>query len=130
MSHHFMQIDRETLVTVTDFIFLGSKITVDSDYSHEIKRHFLLGRKTMTNLDNVFKSRDITLPTKVRLVKATVFPVLGASLVAQTVKNLPAMQETQVQSLGQKDPWRREWQTTPVVFPAVMYRCELNHIEG
>ena len=84
----------------------------------------------MNKLDSIFKSRDITLPTKVRLVKATVFPVLGASLVAQTVKNLPAMQETQVQSLGQKDPWRREWQTTPVVFPAVMYRCELNHIEG
>ena len=129
MSHHFTA-NRETLETVTDFIFLGSKITGDSDYSHEIKRHFLLGRKVMTNLDNVFKSRDITLPTKVSLVKATVFPVLGASLVAQTVKNLPAMQETQVRSLGQKDPWRREWQTTPVVFPIVMYRCELTHIEG
>ena len=90
------QIDGETLETVTDFIFWGSKITVDSDYSHEIKRHFLLRRKAMTNLDNVFKSRDVTLPTKVRLVKVTVFPVLGASLVAQTVKNLPAMQETQV----------------------------------
>ena len=60
--------------TVTDFIFLGSKITVDGDSSHEIKRRLLLGRKAMTNLDSVFKSRDITLPTKVRLVKAMVFP--------------------------------------------------------
>jgi len=60
--------------TVTDFIFLGSKITADGDYSHEIKRYLLLGRKTMTNLDSVLKSRDITLPTKVYLVKAIVFP--------------------------------------------------------
>ena len=61
---------------VTDFIFLGSKITVDGDCSHEIKRHVLLGRKVMTNLDSIFKSRDITLPTKVCLVKAMVFPVV------------------------------------------------------
>ena len=62
--------------TVTDFIFLGSKITIDGDFSHEIKRHFLPGRKAMTNLDSMFKSRDITLPTKVHLVKAMVFPVV------------------------------------------------------
>ena len=62
--------------TMADFIFLGSKITADGDCSHEIKRHLLLGRKVMTNLDSIFKSRDITLPTKVRLVKATVFPVV------------------------------------------------------
>ena len=62
--------------TVTDFIYLGSKITVDSDYSHEIKRCLLLGRKVMTNLDSIFKSRDITLPTNVCLVKAMVFPVV------------------------------------------------------
>ena len=62
--------------TVTDFIFLGSKITADGDYSHKIKRHLLLGRKTMTNLDSVLKSRDITLPTKVCLFKAMVFPVV------------------------------------------------------
>ena len=62
--------------TVTDFIFLGSKITVDSDSSHEIKRHLLLGKKAMTNLDSILKSRDITLPTKVHLVKAVVFPVV------------------------------------------------------
>ena len=67
------QIDRETMETVTDFIFGGSKITADGDCSHEIKRHLLLGRKVMTNLDSILKSRDITLPTKVRLVKAMVF---------------------------------------------------------
>ena len=70
------QIDGKTVETVSDFIFLGSKITADGDCSHEIKRHLLLGRKVMTNLDNIFKSRDITLPTKVRLVKAMFFPVV------------------------------------------------------
>ena len=70
------QIDEEKMETVTDFIFLGSKITVDSDSSHEIKRHLLLGKKAMTNLDSILKSRDITLPTKVHLVKAVVFPVV------------------------------------------------------
>ena len=70
------QIDGETMETVTDFIFLGSKITADGDCSHETKRCLLLGRKTMTNLDSILKSRDITLPTKVRLVKAVVFPVV------------------------------------------------------
>ena len=70
------QIDRETMETVTDFIFLGSKITAYGDCSHEIKRHLLLGRKVMTNLDSIFKSRDITLPTEVCLVKAMVFPVI------------------------------------------------------
>ena len=70
------QIDGETVETVSDFIFLGSKMTVDGDFSHEIKRRLLLGRKVMTNLDSIFKSRDITLPTKVHLVKAMVFPVV------------------------------------------------------
>ena len=70
------QIDGKTMETVTDFIFLGSKITTNGDYSHEIKRHLLLGRKAMTNLDNIVKSRDITLPTKVCLVRAMVFPVV------------------------------------------------------
>ena len=68
------QIDGETVETVTDFIFLGSKITADGDCSHEIKRHLLLGRKAMTNLDKILKNRIITLPTKVSLVKAMVFP--------------------------------------------------------
>ena len=70
------QIDWETVETVSDFIFLGSKITADGDYSHEIKRRLLLGRKVMTNLDILLKSRDVTLPTKVHLVKAMVFPVV------------------------------------------------------
>ena len=70
------QIDGETVETLADFIFLSSKITADGDFSHEIKRHSLLGRKVMTNLDSIFKSGDITLPTKVRLVKAMVFPVV------------------------------------------------------
>ena len=70
------QIDGETVETVADFIFLGSKITVDGDCSHEIKRRLLLGRKVITNLDNILKSRDITLPTKVHLVKAMAFPVV------------------------------------------------------
>ena len=70
------QIDGETVETVTDFIFLGSEVTADGDCSHEIKRLLLLGRKVMTNIDSIFKRRDITLPTKVRLVKATVFPIV------------------------------------------------------
>ena len=70
------EIDRETVETVSDFIFRGSKITADGDCSHEIKRRLLLGRKVMSSLDSIFKSRDITLPTKVRLVKAMVFPVV------------------------------------------------------
>ena len=84
------QIDGETVETVTDliseFIFLGSKITADGDCSHEIKRCLLLGRKAMTNLDSILKSRDITLPTKVRLVKATVFPVVMYGCESWTVK--------------------------------------------
>ena len=70
------EIEGKTVETVSDFIFLGSKITADGDHSHEIKRRLLLGRKVMSNLDSVFKSRDITLPTKVRLVKTMVFPVV------------------------------------------------------
>ena len=76
MSITSWEIDGETVETVSDFIFGGSKITADGDCSHEIKRHLLLGRKVMTNLDSKLKSRDITLPTKVRLVKAMVFPVV------------------------------------------------------
>uniref|UniRef100_A0A8B9WXS6 RNA-directed DNA polymerase n=1 Tax=Bos mutus grunniens TaxID=30521 RepID=A0A8B9WXS6_BOSMU len=80
------EIDGETVETVSDFIFLGSKITADGDCSHEIKRRLLLGRKVMTNLDSIFKSRDITLPTKVRLVKAMVFPVVMYGCESWTVK--------------------------------------------
>ena len=80
------EIDGETVETVSDFIFLGSKITADGDCSHEIKRHLLLERKVMTNIDSVFKSRDITLPTKVRLLKAMVFPVVMYGWESWTVK--------------------------------------------
>ena len=80
------QIDGETMETVSEFIFLGSKITADGDCSHEIKRHLLLGMKVMTNLDSILKSRDITLPTKVRLVKAMVFPVVMYGCQSWTVK--------------------------------------------
>ena len=80
------EIDGETVETVSDFIFLGSKITADGDCSHEIKRRLLLGRKAMTNLGSIVKSRDITLPTKVRLVKAMVFPVVMYECESWTVK--------------------------------------------
>ena len=80
------QIDGETVETVSDFIFWGSKITADGDCSHEIKRRLLLGRKVMTNLDNILKNRDITLPTKVHLVKAMVFPVVMYGYVIWTIK--------------------------------------------
>ena len=80
------QIDRETMDTVTDFIFLGSKITADGDCSHEIKRRLLHGRKAMTNLDSMLKSRDITLPTKVHLIKAMVFPVVVYGCESWTIK--------------------------------------------
>ena len=80
------EIDGETVDTVAHFIFLGSKITANGDYSHEMKRHLLLGRKVMTNLDSIFKSKDITLPTKVHLVKAMVFPVVMYGCESWTIK--------------------------------------------
>ena len=80
------EIDGETVETVSDFMFWGSKITADGDCSHEIKRPLLLGRKVITNLDSIFKSRDITLPTKFRLVKAVVFPVVMYGCESSTVK--------------------------------------------
>ena len=80
------QIDWETVETVADFIFLGFKITADGDYSHEIKRHLLLGRKVMTKLDSILKSRDITLPTNVSLVTAVIFPVVIYGYESWTIK--------------------------------------------
>ena len=80
------EIDRETVETVSDFLFLGSKISVDGDCSHEIKRCLLLGRKVMTNLDSILKSKDITLPTKVRLVKAMIIPVVMYGCESWTIK--------------------------------------------
>ena len=82
------QIDGETVETVSDFIFLGSKITADGDCNYEIKRRLLLGRKAMINLDSIFKSRDITLPTMVHLVNAMVFPVVMYGCESQTIKKL------------------------------------------
>ena len=82
------QVDREKMETVRDVIFLGSKITADGDCSHEIKRHLLLGRKAMTNLDSILKSKDITLPTKVHLVKAMVFPVVLYGCESWTIKKV------------------------------------------
>ena len=84
------EIGRETVETVSDFISWGSKITADGDCSHEIKRHLLLGRKAMTNLDSIFKSRDITLPTKVHLLKVMVFPVVMYGCDSWIVKNMSA----------------------------------------
>ena len=81
-----MQIDRDTMKSMTAFIFLGSKITADSDCSHEIKRHLLFGRKAMTNLDSILKNRDITLPTKVHLVKAVVLPLVMHRCESWTMK--------------------------------------------
>ena len=80
------EIDGETVETVADFIFLGSKITADGDCSHEIKRHLLLGKKVMTNLDSILKSRDITFPTKAHLIKAMVFPVVMYRCESWTIK--------------------------------------------
>ena len=82
------QIDGETVETVTDFIFLGSKITADGDCNHEIKRHLLLRKKSMTNLDSILKSRDITLPTKIHIVKAMVFPVVVYGCDSWTIKKV------------------------------------------
>ena len=81
-----MEIDEETVETMSDFVFLGPRITADGDYSHKIKRCLLLGRKVMTNLDSILKSRDITLPTKVCLVKAMVFPVVMYGCESWTIK--------------------------------------------
>ena len=86
MGLQILNLYGERVETVTDFIFLGSKITAGGDRSHEIKRHLLLGRKVMTKLDNIFKSRDITLPTKVHLVKAMVFPVVMYGCESWTIK--------------------------------------------
>ena len=90
------QIDGETMQTVTDFIFLGYKIPTDGDCSHEIKRHFLLGRKVMTNLDSIIKNRDITLPTKVHLVKAMVFPVFIYGCESCIIKKAAAAKSLQL----------------------------------
>ena len=101
------QIDRKTVETVSDFIFLGSKITANGDCSHEIKRRLLLGRKFMTNLDSILKSRDITLPTKVRLVKAMVFPVVMYGCESWTIQKA----ECQRIDAFELWCWRRLWES-------------------
>ena len=112
-----MQIDREEVEAVTDFILLGSKVTEDDNCNHKIKRRLLLEGKNMTNLDSILKSRDIALMTKVYIVKAMFFPVVtyGASLVAQLVENPHAMQKTPAQFLGWEDPLEKV--PTPVFWP-------------
>ena len=104
------QIDREAMKTVTDFIFLGSKITSDGDYSHEIKRRLLLERKAMTNLDSILKNKDITLPTKVLLVKAMVFPVLCMDVRVGLYRNLIA-KELMLLNCGVGEDLRVPWTT-------------------
>ena len=99
------QIDGETVETVSDFIFWGSKITADGDCRHEIKRHLLLGRKVMTNLDSILKSRDITLPTKVHLVEAMVFPVVMYGYESWTIKKA----ECRRIDVSELWCWRRLW---------------------
>ena len=98
-SHHFMAKDGETMETVTDFIFLGSKITADGDYSHEIKSRLLPGRKVMTILDSILKSRDITLPTKAHTVKVMVFPVVMHGCESCTIK------KAECQRIGASELW-------------------------
>ena len=103
------QIDKETVETVSDFIFLVSKITADGDCSHEIKRHLLLGRKVMTNLESVLKSRDITLPTKVHLVKAMVFPVVMYGCESWTIKKAERQRIDDFELWGWKRLLRVPW---------------------
>ena len=104
------QIDGEIMEIVTGFIFLGSKITADGDWGHEIKRCLLLGRKVMTDLDSILKSRDTTLPTKVHLVKALVFPVVMHGCESVTT-------ESRRNGAFEPGSWRRKWQPTPVFLP-------------
>ena len=99
------QIDGETMETVTDFIFLGSRITTDGDCSHEIKRHLLFGRKTMTNLDSILESKDITLPTQVHLVKAMVFPVVMYGCESWTLKKAERRRINAFELCVGKDSW-------------------------
>ena len=103
------QIHGETMETVTDFIFMGSKITADGDCSHEIKRHLLLGRKAMTNLDSKLKSRDITLQTKVRLVKAMVFPVVMYGCESWTIKKAECLRIDAFELWCWRRPLRVPW---------------------
>ena len=131
------QINGETVETVTDFIFMSSKITADGDCSHEIKRHLLLGRKVMTNLDSILKSRDITLATKVRLVKAMVFPAVMYGCDSWTVKKDEhrklmllncGVGEDSCESLGlQRDPTSPFWRRCGISLEAMMLKLKLQY---
>ena len=103
------QIDGETMERARDYIFLGSKITADGDFSQDIKRHLLLGRKAMTNLDSIFKSRDISLPTKVRLVKAMVFPVVMYGCESWTIKKAEGQRIDTFKQRYWRRPLRVPW---------------------
>ena len=114
--------DGETVETVADFIFLGSKFTADDDCSHEIKRRLLLGRKVMTNLESIFKSRDITLPTKVRLVKAMVFPVVMYGCESWTVKKVEHRRIDALELVLEKT---LEWRSNQSILKEISPRCSL-----
>ena len=118
-------IDGETVETVADFIFLGSKITADGDCSHEIKRHLLLGRKVMTNLDSILKTRDITLSTKVHLVKAMVFPVVMYGCESWTIKKAEC-QRTDAFELSRllRVPWTA-WRSKQSILKEISPGCSL-----
>ena len=122
------QIDGERMEIVRDFIFLGSKITAEGDCSHEIKRHLLIGRKVMTNLDSIFESRDITLPTKVRLVKAMVFPVVMYGCESWTVKKAEyrriASFELQCWRRLLRVPWTA-WRSNQSILKEISSGCSL-----
>ena len=109
------QIDRETMETVTDFILCGSKITADGDCSHEIKRCLLLGRKVMTNLDSILKSRDITLPTQVCLVKAMVFPVVMYGCESWTIKKAEGQRIDAFELWCWRVPWTARRSNQPIL---------------
>ena len=117
------QIDGETVETVSDFIFLGSKINADGDFRHESKRHLLFGRKVMTNLDSILKSRDSTLPTKVHLVKAMVFPIVMYGCDIYTIRKVVTNLDSILKSRDITLPTKVRL-VKAMVFPMVMYGCE------
>ena len=128
LSHHFMAIDGETVETVTDFIFWAPKVTEDGDCSNEIKTHLLLGRKVMTNLNSIFKNRDITLPTKFRLVKAMVFPVVTYGCESWTAKKAECRRIDAFEMWCWRRPLRVPWtarRSNPFILEVISPKCSL-----
>ena len=128
LSHHFMAIDGETVETVTDFIFWAPKVTEDGDCSNEIKTHLLLGRKVMTNLNSIFKNRDITLPTKFRLVKALVLPVVMYGCDSWTVKKAEHQRIDAFELWCWRRPLRVPWtarRSNPFILEVISPKCSL-----